>query len=228
MQPCAETRPRIDWDAVLTLALTFALLPLTLGAALIPPLRRVLRAGRVPLTAPSDPGPWLLVPGKRLVDGRPDRDFAARLRAAATLACEHPGCTILVLGGVTGSASISEAAAGEHFLRALPEGMGLRVRQEAHSQDTLTNLRNARELLRTTAPGLPVLLVSNRYHLARIGLIAASLGIAHRFWPAEATLPQGPGTWGRLVREAFYCLWFGVGRGWARLTRNRRMLNRIT
>lgn len=228
MHPGTEDRPLIDRDAILTLALTISLLLLTLGAALIPPWRQVLRAGRAPLAEPSDPGPWLLVPGKRLLDDRPDGDYAARLRAAATLAGRRPDCTLLILGGVTGGATISEAAAGERFLRSLPEGARLRVRQESQSHDTLTNLRKARELLGTRAPGLPVLLVSNRYHLARIGLIASSLGIEHQFWPAEATLPQGPAMWGRLALESFFCLWFKVGRGWARLTRNRRMLARIT
>jgi uncharacterized SAM-binding protein YcdF (DUF218 family) len=220
--------PPIDWDAILTLGLTLALLLLTLGGALIAPLRQVLRASRTPAVGLADPGPWLLVPGKRLVNDRPDRDFTARLRAAATLAGRHPGCTILILGGVTGRSTVSEAAAGERFLRSLPEGTRLRVRQEADSRDTLTNLRNARDVLASTASGLPVVVVSNRYHLRRIGLIASSLRIQHRFVPAETTLARGPGTWGRLLVESFYCLWFGVGKGWARRTRNRRMLARVS
>jgi uncharacterized SAM-binding protein YcdF (DUF218 family) len=162
------------------------------------------------------------------VAGRPDSDVAARLHRAAGLAARPPGGGILILGGVTGAAGIGEAEAGLRFLRALPGGDGLSILCESQSQDTLANLRNARGLLASRAPGAPVTLISNRYHLARIGLIAESLGIAHRLCPAESQPDWGWGRWPRLLGEAFYCLWFEVGRGWARLTRNRRMLARVT
>jgi len=70
-------------------------------------------------------------------------------------------------------------------------------------------------------------LVSSRSHLARIGMIATSLGIPHRLWPAEDRFAPNAANLLALSTEAFYVLWFATGRGWARITRNRRMLARV-
>jgi uncharacterized SAM-binding protein YcdF (DUF218 family) len=179
-------------------------------------------------TADAPSGAPLLVPGKRLVDERPDRDFAERLRCAAGLAGLPNPRPILILGGLTGRARISEAAAGERYLRSLPGGSALLIRGEATSHDTLTNLRNVREMLGWQSTGATVTVVSNRYHLARIGLIAESLGIRHRLCPAEPAFAPDRAMWRQLLKEAFFYLWFRVGKGWATLTFNRRMLGRVT
>lgn len=226
LHPHPRPRP-FDWDRMLTFGLTAAVVLLSGGMAYLAAAVRVLRAARVGVPSPQD-GDWLLVPGKRLRNGHPDRDFAARLDRAAGLAARPPGHPICILGGDTGGAGISEAAAGAAFLRGLPGGERLRLHLETESLDTLTNLRNVRELLGRWAPGASVVLVSNRYHLARLGLLAASLGLPHRLCPAEPVLPRDWPTARRLVTEAFYCLWFQVGKGWAILIRSRRMLGRVT
>jgi uncharacterized SAM-binding protein YcdF (DUF218 family) len=218
---------RIDRDALLTLGLTLLVSLLSLGAANLFALSRVVSAARVRVDI-RDASPLILVPGKRLIGQRPDADFESRLRRAAALSALHPGHRILILGGVTGDARISEAEAGARFLRSLPNGDTLRIELESASRDTLTNLRNVRPLLAQCPGGLSATLISNRYHLARIGLIAASLAIGHRLWPAEERFAPGPRLWSTLVRESMFYLWFVVGKGWARLTGNARMLGRIT
>lgn len=220
-------RHRVDWDGVFTFALTLVVVLLSAGIAYLATAARVLRTARAGTPSAGD-GDWLLVPGKRLKDGRPDRDFAARLRRAAALGTEPPGHPILILGGRTDGSDLSEAVAGAAFLRGLPQGERLRVHLEADSLDTLTNLRNVRELLDRWAPGAPLLLVSNRYHLARLGLLAASLGLRYRLCPAESRLPRDWSTARHLLTESLYCLWFQVGKGWATLIRSRRMLARVT
>lgn len=217
----------LDWDLLFTFTLTLGVILLSGGTAWLLALGRVRRTAAA-AAPPAAGGEWLLVPGKRLIAERPDGDFQARLRRAARLAAHPPRRPILILGGRTGTARITEAAAGEAFLRTLPHGERLRVHQEAASQDTLTNLRNVRALLGHWAPGAPVTLVSNRYHLARIGLIADSLGLAHRLCPAEPALARDWTTRRQLLRESFFYLWFIVGKGWATLIRSRRMLARVT
>ena len=224
----AAPPPRpVDWDGVVTFGLALAVVLLSAGTAYVVAALRVLRTARVAVPSPQD-GEWLLVPGKRLRDGGPDCDFAARLRRAAALAGCAPGYPICILGGRTGGQPITEAAAGAAFLRALPGGERLQLHLEAESRDTLTNLRNVRELLDRWAPGAGLILVSNRYHLARLGLLAASLGLHYRLCPAEPHLSRDWSTARHLFTEAFYCLWFQVGKGWATLIRSRRMLGRVT
>ncbi|MBP8283349.1 MAG: YdcF family protein [Chromatiaceae bacterium] len=217
----------VDWDAVTTLALTVGTLLITLGGAYLYALHRVLRAARMPIQG-AVVGSWLVVPGKRLADSRPDGDFMRRLSCAADLTTGPPARPILILGGLTGDSCISEAEAGERFLRSRPGGQTLRIYRESASRDTLTNLRNARSWLMQEPTWDTVILVSNRYHLARIGLIATSLGIDHCVYPAAPTLATDWPLRRRLLGEAFFWLWFGVGRSWAVLTRNRRMLDRIS
>jgi uncharacterized SAM-binding protein YcdF (DUF218 family) len=218
----------VDWDAVLTFGLMVCLILLTLGSALLFAFHRVLRVAQAQVGEHPGAGQLLLVPGKRLIDGRPDGDFEQRLRCAASLAVRPPRCEILILGGLTGKAHISEAAAGERFLRSLPEGASLLIGREATSRDTLTNLRNVRDMLRRLPADATVTVVSNRYHLARIGLIATSVGIRHRLWPAETAFTPDWTLWYQLLKESVFYLWFLVGKGWATLTRNRRMLERVT
>lgn len=226
-----QDRVSTDWDVLLTLTLTLLVSLGTLGTANLWAVSRVVSAARVRFTeieSGIESGRLLLIPGKRLVDGRPDGDFECRLRRAAGLSARQPNHLILILGGMTGNAPVSEAAAGARFIRSLPNGESLHVEQESASQDTLTNLRNVRDLLRDRPDDTNAILISNRYHLARIGLIADSLGIAHRLCPAEDRFGHAVTIWPVLLRESFFYLWFVVGKGWAILTRNRRMLERVT
>lgn len=220
---------RLDWDALLTLALAILVLLLSAGLLLCCAMIWVLYVGLRTGSGPAE-WDWLVVPGKRLVDGQPDGDFQTRLLAAGRLAKDQPASRILILGGRTGGASISEAKAGEQWLRRhWPEGGGLDIDLEQGSDSTLMNLRHTRRLLH--APNAPsgVTLVSNRYHLARLGLIAASLGLQSQLCAAEG---RAAGLRGTSVQhwplEAFFVCWFLTGKLWARLIRSRRMLDRVT
>jgi uncharacterized SAM-binding protein YcdF (DUF218 family) len=219
---------KVDWDGVLTLGLTVLVVLTTLGGALFVVVHRVVAVARM-CVANEEAAGLLLVPGKRLLGDRPDGEFCVRLRRAAALARTNDGNRIVVLGGVTEGSALSEAAAGEAFLRSLPGGRGLRIMRESASLNTLTNLRNVRDMLgHSLSCKGPVTLISNRYHLARLGLIADSLGIEHVLWPAEDRLRVDLSMIARFFREAMFCLWFRVGKQWAVLTRNGRMLGRVT
>lgn len=220
--------PDIDWDGLFTFGLTILVIVGTLGVALIVALQRVVAVARMHVDS-EKVTELLIVPGKRLVRGRPDEDFGARLRRAATLSQTKDHRRILILGGKTASSALTEAEAGEIFLRSLPGAGDLSILQESASRNTLSNLRNVRDMLSESlnCDGR-VTLISNRYHLARLGLIADSLSLAHFLWPAEDGLQLNATMALILFREALFWLWFRVGKRWALLTRNVRMLARIT
>jgi len=220
--------PDIDWDGLFTFGLTVVVIVGTLGAALIVAVQRVMTVARMRVDN-EKVTELLIVPGKRLVQDRPDRDYRARLRRAAMLSQAKDHRRILILGGKTANSAISEAEAGEIFLRSLPGAGDLSILLESASRNTLTNLRNVRDLLSNSLNcNGRVTLISNRYHLARLGLIADSLGLAHLLWPAEDGLRLNATLALTLVREALFWLWFRVGKRWALLTRNVRMLARVT
>lgn len=223
----SENESRLDWDGIFTFLLTLAVCILSLGSSYLIAIYQVVRtaATRRPAATPST---LILVPGKRLVDNRPDPDFRCRLEQAAKLALGPLPRQILILGGTTQDADISEAEAGARHLRSLERGDGLDIQLESRSQNTLTNLRNVREMLREGSRGPKVTLISNRYHLARIGLIASSLGMPHLLWPAEDEFQPDRILFLVLLREALFYLWFVVGKGWSVITHNRRMLDRVT
>lgn len=163
-----------------------------------------------------------LVFGKRSPDGQVDDEYKQRLEKAAELYHAQPRPLILV-GGYTTLGKPSEAAAGLTELRRIGVPDNAKVYLEEASRHTLENLRNARELCATQQ-----ILISNRYHLARCSLIATSLGISHVLCAAEAELENSFSTHLKLIKESFFILWFRIGHGWAWLTNNRRMLDRIS
>jgi uncharacterized SAM-binding protein YcdF (DUF218 family) len=178
------------------------------------------RAPRAPLSADT-----LLLFGKRLASETIDADYAARIERVRQLVAARP-YAVLLLGGRTG-AGLSEAAAALARLReqGLPDDAN--VRCEDASTDTLENLRNARDLLGAAAAAR-VALVSNRYHLPRCLLLAQCLGFDAETVAAEPRLRWSAGLLARIALEASYCLWFDVGRRWARFIGHRRMVDRVT
>lgn len=192
--------------------MVLAVLLLSAGLSLLLSLIRVcwvgLRSGQ------RAEHPCLLVPGKRLEQGRPDADYRARLQAAA----DQDVSRIVILGGVTDASGISEAAAGLAWLRQQASALDDRVMLEEASTTTFENFRNARALLgRDSACSI----LSNRYHLARCLAQARALGlrvsaVAAEPWPGMPLLPA--------LRETWYLHLFSIGSGWARLRRHSELL----
>jgi uncharacterized SAM-binding protein YcdF (DUF218 family) len=153
--------------------------------------------------------------------------FRTRLDRARALAAADPGLQVAVLGGVTRPGAPPEGVVGTRYLREA----GLcprRMVAETRSRHTLENLREFRAALPAgEIDPRPVLLVTSRTHLARALRMAAGLGLAAL--PCAAEGPGGlRGAWRRLPAEAFLLHWYVVGSRFARLTRSRRMLARIS
>ncbi|WP_421880611.1 YdcF family protein [Pacificispira sp.] len=180
----------------------------------------VARRAAAPPVAGAGP---VLVPGVCLQpNGRPDPDFIMRL----TRAMRFEKADIVILGGATrAGVAISEAAAGRQWL--IANGVAAeQVQCEETSRNTLENLRAARR--RFVRTGSDPVIVSNRYHLARLGLLARGLGMDPLLCAAEERLTMTPGMVRRLLLEAFFIHWYVVGKTLARLLRHESMLSRVS
>jgi uncharacterized SAM-binding protein YcdF (DUF218 family) len=170
-------------------------------------------------------GACLLVFGKRLVEGEPDRDFRARIQAAFRLLMADTRCHAMLLGG--GARGETEADAACRLLLIQNQSLADRLHLEAQSSNTLENMRNARELMNSLGTGR-VTLVSNRYHLARCAQFARQLGLEFQLHPADATMDGSLHGALALLREALCLCWLDIGTHWARLIGHERMIRRVS
>lgn len=213
-----------DRDAIFTFLLSNLLLLTSGGVWLIYFLLKVVITAK---NAPTHavPGSRLLVFGHRLnAGGEPSTDYRQRLNRAA-LCLQRYGNKVLLLGGVTRPGTHSEARAGWLYLRQAGAAME-QVATEDSSQNTLENLRKALPFLSETRTDAVVLL-SNRYHLARVLTFARTMGIEASSCAAEDKFPRGLRDCWLYLREAYYLHWYVTGQYWAKLTGNQRMLDRL-
>lgn len=209
---------------------TLLALALSLGLLWVAYLIHVWRvAARSPLTV-NQPM-TVLVFGRRLVNDVPERDYQQRLGRALALMRAERTDHVLLLGGRSGG-SVSEAAAGQAWLRQhdLPPGVTLQLEQA--SIDSLENLRHARSLLQQDGPVMrvlpPVALVTSRYHLARCLLLARRLGFDGTPVAAEPEFRLDRRYLLRLLTESGYLMWIDVGVRWGQLIGHRRIVARLS
>jgi uncharacterized SAM-binding protein YcdF (DUF218 family) len=216
-----ERRYWRDADVWHVLAVALVVLVATAG---VPWLVSLAHCWRVARSAPTRVGAveHALVFGKRLVAGAPDADLALRLDRALALVAAGDTRSLVLLGG-RGPAGDSEARVAHAALRRLGLDEAVEVAIEDESADTLENLRHARPLLGTAAR---IALVSNRYHLPRIGQLARQLGMPHVLCAAEDAW-----SWRRLpalLHESLLVFTGATGTRWARLIRSERLLARVS
>lgn len=215
----------IGADGLLTLLLSNIVLAATLGLSLAWPLRHVVRTARnAPVVVP--PGSMLVILGMHLSDGTVTRDYALRLERARQLYSDDNSRYILIVGGVTGTAALSEAEAGSDYL----VSRGVRAEKilvEEASRHTLENLRNARSLMKSRGVDR-FSMISSRYHLARSQIIAQGLGMNPDLCGAEDQFRLQAAGLPRLLLEACYLHWYYTGAIWSRLTRSKKSLERIS
>ncbi len=170
---------------------------------------------------------YILVCGLRLENNCASEDYRKRLDRAAILYQSGLGSQILVLGGITGKNSISEAECGKNYLVNIKSLPAKAIFLEDSSRHTLENLYNARESLRQISQD-HCILISNRYHLARSQIIAEGLKVNHVVCPAEDSFILSRNNVKRIFLEAYFIYWYKVGKTWATLTQNQKSLDRIT
>lgn len=218
---------RIDLDthALLTNLMANAIIIVTLSLSLWPCLARLIRLGTIPFRHP-DRYSWIIVPGHILESGRPSADFRSRLDRAADLARRAPDAHILILGGIAPGQPHSEAAAGRDYLVTLAIAQE-RILLERTSRNTLENFQCAVPMLREYC-GEGLVLVTNRYHLARSETLARNLGLRTVLCPAEVDRMPELLRIGRILWETYLLHWYHVGRIYAVMTDNKAMLTRIS
>jgi uncharacterized SAM-binding protein YcdF (DUF218 family) len=161
-------------------------------------------------------GPWIVVLGMHLRDGAITADYVSRLERAWTLQATNPNSRIMVVGGRKAVDGRTEAAEGRAYL--LARGIvHTCVLPDDQSANTLENLRQVRAMI-GDSPSQPAVLISNRYHLARIRAMAIGLNLSHTLCAAEARLHLHARVIARLLQEAYYLHWVITGRAWSWLT----------
>ena len=213
--------PAIDNDAFLVLGISIVVLTVSLGMFLLLLFGFVVYRAKASHCGTRIHGSYLVF-GKKLINQTIDQDFQIRL----VRLCLLPKRLTLLMGGKTGDHNQSEAQAGSNYLAAHGYPCDL-LQLEESSRTTLENLKQARLLL-AVQPNQTAIFISNRYHLARCSVLANSLGMEHALCAAETTLSLDLCTLIKCLREAFFLHWFFTGKYWARLTRNQRMLGKIT
>jgi uncharacterized SAM-binding protein YcdF (DUF218 family) len=214
-----------DRDALLTFALSNLLFLASGGLWLVFLLYKVVETVRHAPTLPAADS-HILVFGHRLSpSGELSANYRQRLDRAAHCLQQYSGVTVLLLGGITRCGAPSEAASGKLYLCRMGNGAE-RIYTEDRSQHTLDNLRQALPLLMVERER-PLVLLSNRYHLARTLAFARRMGLDARVCAAEDRRPLDPRACCEYLREAYYLHWYMTGERWARLTGNQRTLARL-
>jgi uncharacterized SAM-binding protein YcdF (DUF218 family) len=209
-----------------------ASLLLALGGGLLllglPVLLRLPGVHRIAEGDPPGEADAILVLGRKLEGDRPTAVFEARLARAAELWHQGLAARIVVAGGLTGTASRSEAEVGVAWLAARGVDPSALLAED-RSQHTLENLFNVRDHMRA-AGWRRLVLVSDPLHLARAAALARGLGLDVRCVPAPGCPPHrhSLGWWRRAVLEAFLLHWYHTGMAYSRLIGSKRQLERVT
>lgn len=127
-------------------------------------------------------GAILVVPGYRLDEDAIPPPYASRLQRALRL--WRPEGLLLLSGTAATLGDQSEALAGYAFLRDAGLPATARVVLDPHARDTDENLRMAAHWLRSATAG-EVVVISNRWHLARIAWLLRRHGLAWKVCAAE-------------------------------------------
>ena len=162
--------------------------------------------------------------GKKLIHEKPDYEYTSRLNRVTYILNNDERSQTILLGGKTGEAKISEAFAGKEYL--LRERIhSSRINLEEASENTLENFKNAMTLI--TQSDQKIVVVTNRYHLARAKKMAEGFGLDVALCAAEKELSINLISTYKLIIEALHMHWYICGHYYAHLTKNERIINRI-
>lgn len=209
-----------DADGMFTLALSLLTGVLTLGITHLWALYQVLAVAMQASSKPEAKSA-ISVLGNQLQEERLSADYRARLDRVLTLYLAWHKPDVLVIGGAK-KGEISEARVGADYLVKANVAPGDIVLEEI-SVNTLQNFRHARPWFDKHPDAV---VISNRYHLARMLSMAKGLGLEISPCAAEEVCTP----WRRIPRlliEAAFLHWYWTGRVFATLTNNQRMLNKI-
>ena len=212
--------PGFDVRAFLALVLSLLVAVPTLGAVFLWFLYRVHRTSAA---SPTDVGDCdaTIVLGNRLIDGGISAGYRTRLDRVAQLCRDHQTMRVYIAGGRP-SDGLCEADAGYCYL--VERGVdAARLYRESLSSNTAENLKRIQPFV---SPCKQVSIVSSRYHLERVGVLAADMDMPLITCAAEPSY-RFCDVFPRSLLEAFYLHWYWAGRILDRLTNNSRILHNI-
>lgn len=214
---------KIDTDGYLMLLLSVLVIFSTAGISYLIYLRKTFLSAKYTKTYCQN-NKMVCVLGKKLLNDKPDDEYLLRLERACYILENGDSSEVLLLGGKTGRATISEAYAGKEYLlrNSIDE---TRIFLEEKSRNTLENFLNATDLLRNK--NKEIVVVSNRYHLARAKQLAVGLGLKVELCAAEDKFNMNASTLFKLMLEALHVHWYTVGRYYAHITKNNRIIKRV-
>lgn len=168
----------------------------------------------------------VLVLGMRLAKNKVNLLYQQRLDKAVELLSSQPSLSVIILGGLTGNSTITEAQAGKNYL--LQKGIQEdQILTEHQSRHTLENLKSAQKLI-IKLNTKKIALITNRFHLYRALLLARGFNLYATPCAAENLLSYKSSTIFRILTEAFYNHWYYIGRKFAFLVKNKHMMNRLS
>jgi uncharacterized SAM-binding protein YcdF (DUF218 family) len=216
---------KFDNDRFTALSLSIVVIALTAGLSLLISFLYILSVALNEECSTDGTIKTIIVLGKKLEDNLPDNEYIDRLNRAKQVLKDNLNINVYILGGMTGSADIAESEAGKSTL--LNFGVNHeRIFVEKKSKHTLENLKNFYAL--SSDKSQEILLVTNRYHMARSIMMAKGFKINALSCPAENSFSYTFSNMGKIVVEAFFINFYLAGRYWAILTNNNRILDRIS
>lgn len=219
----AKHENKIDIDGYSMLLLSTVIMIATAGISYLFCLKKIIHTAKT-TTHDCREDVMVCVLGKKLINEKPDEEYLLRLNRASHILNQDARSQVILLGGQTGKAKISEAYAGKKFL--LKHNIDLsRIYLEEASINTLENIKNAIILLKEKDKKIVV--VTNRYHLARVKQMAQGFGLEVMLCAAEDKLNINLVSVFKLIIEALHVHWYLSGHYYAHLTNNNRIIKRV-
>jgi uncharacterized SAM-binding protein YcdF (DUF218 family) len=222
----SDDRIDIGRDGVAIFGLTCLLILASGGITYILSVLHVVREAMRSTPAPPSVRSIVVLGMMLRGDGDLAPAYRQRLDCAAGALAGIPDGRILVLGGVTRAGLPSEADAGMAYLVRYRNVPLERIGCERRSRHTLENLRFCKAAMADEAA--PILLVTNRFHMARARLASRGLGLTAWPCPSDGGVRSVLRLLARTPLEGLLIHWYVTGRTFARVTRNARMMARIS
>ena len=214
---------KIDFDGYAMFLLSIILMIATAGLSYLICFRKIFNTANS-VTSDCDKDATVFVLGKKLINNKPDLEYVQRLKRAHDILIKNKNSQVIILGGKTGDATITEAHAGRLFLEK-NQIEPLRIHLEEASRNTIENIKNAIDIFDLKNKNIAI--VSNRYHLARAKKMANGFGLKVDLCAAEKERSFNLRLLLKIMIESFHIHWYISGQFYANLTNNTRIINRI-
>lgn len=219
----AKHKNKIDIDGYSMLLLSALIMVATAGISYLFCFKKIFQTAKNTTHACSE-NVVVCVLGKKLVNEQPDNEYLLRLNRVSYILNNDEQSHAILLGGQTGNSKVSEALAGKEIL--LSNNIdSSRINLEEASVNTLENIKNSIALLKEKDK--KIVIVTNRYHLARAKQMAEGFGLEVALCAAEEKLNVNPVSLFKLLIEALHVHWYISGHYYAHLTNNNRIIKRV-